>query len=180
MNPATQDPRFMTSADDGNTWTQRTPAAPTTDVEFLGVSCTASVNVAVGRDQNGNTTTINSSPTGTTWTARTGDTATGIDLFDVAWNGSLFVAVGRDFTSAIDPKIMTSPDGTTWTARTASPTTSANLGGIASSGGAFIAVGHDDSITNPIIMYSADGLTWAVRTPNPTTNAILYDVAAIP
>jgi hypothetical protein len=180
-NAAGTTPWIMTSADDGNTWTSRTPA-PTTNWAANGVALdpttTSPFSVVVGNSTTG-VPRICTSPTGTTWTQRTGTPSTGINLYCVAWNGTLFVAIGYDFSTGAIPKIMTSPDGITWTARTADPTTGANYEGIvAATDGSLVAVGHDPTFQNPAISYSADGITWFAKIPDPAVDVVLWDVAA--
>jgi len=86
-----------------------------------------------------------------TWTARN-STATD-NLHAVAWNGSLFVAVGGspdDFTSAT---VLTSPDGATWTPR--DPVSARCLFALVWNGAQWMAVGGSGAQ-----LTSADGLTW--------------------
>lgn len=75
-------------------------------------------------------------------------------MYDVAWNGSIFCAVGNAGT------VVTSPDGTTWTDRTAGSTTVNNLRSIAwdAVAGVFVAVGSSNTIIS-----SADGISWTDR-----------------
>ena len=55
------------------------------------------------------------SPDGITWTSRT--SASDSSWVGIAWNGTVFVAIGSD-------AMMTSPDGITWTSRSLSTTSS--------------------------------------------------------
>jgi len=95
--------------------------------------------------------TILTSVDAITWTTR--NSTTNDNLHAVAWNGSLFVAVGGspdDFTSAT---ILTSADGITWTPRDA--VSSRCLFALAWNGSRWMAVGSSGSeLTSP------DGLTW--------------------
>jgi hypothetical protein len=180
VNAAGTTPWIMTSTDDGDTWSTRTPA-PTTNWSANGIALdptiTSPFSVAVGNSTTG-VPRICTSPTGVIWTQRTGAPSTGINLYCVAWNGALFVAIGYDFSTETIPKIMTSPDGVTWTARTADPTTGANYEGIvAASDDSVVAVGHDPTFQNPAISYSADGINWTAAFPDPSINAVLWDVA---
>lgn len=87
-------------------------------------------------------------------------------LWDVAWNGSLFVAVAG-FTN----EIATSPDGINWTS-TMLGTMTTQLRVIESDGGRFVVIGSgaevftsDDGVTwtqeaNPLPTNSADDLHW--------------------
>lgn len=76
---------------------------------------------------------------------------------DIAWNGSIFVAVGSAGV------IITSPDGVTWTPRTSG--TAYNLVGVcwASGIGLFVACGSDSGGLNTEIRTSPDGITWTQR-----------------
>jgi hypothetical protein len=58
------------------------------------------------------------SPDGITWISRTGISGT---WNSVAWNGSVFAAVGPGATTENDGIVMTSPDGIHWTQRTNIP-----------------------------------------------------------
>jgi photosystem II stability/assembly factor-like uncharacterized protein len=75
-------------------------------------------------------------------------------LYDVAWGGGKFIAVGPD------GMILYSTDGTTWTKVTTSTFDNGDykdaIRSIAWGGGKFIAVGPDG-----MILYSTDGTTWA-------------------
>lgn len=77
-------------------------------------------------------------------------------IYDVAWNGSLFVAVG-----GISSSFFTSPNGLNWTARSIG---SSNIFyGVAWNGSLFVAV----SLTGAILT-SPDGITWTSRTSGTT------------
>jgi len=111
--------------------------------------------VAIGGAGSGSTgtgvNTIATSPDGTTWTGRTSQLASG---YGVAWNGSLWVAVGISAGG-----ISTSPDGITWTAQT-SPFTTGR--GVAWNGSLWVAVGTGAGTDK--IATSPDGITWTGRT----------------
>jgi hypothetical protein len=102
---------------------------------------------------------------GITWTSRTilGGIASS-ELFDVAWNGSVYCIVGGDIVGAANSSLIsTSPDLITWTART-SPNTTHCYFGIAWNGTTFAAGGGK---TNPsptgTEITSADGIAWATQ-----------------
>lgn len=112
--------------------------------------------VAVG----GNSTTIASSPDGTTWTSRS-TTAFGTVGLAVAWNGSLFVAGGGTST-----QFFTSTDGITWTSRTNGGIAAlVQVNGVvwASSLSLWVAVGGNSGSTQGIIASSTNGTTWTAR-----------------
>lgn len=169
------DPLVMTSLD-GQVWTSRLTEAIATigggassGITLTGVATNGSRWVAVGYGAANSIWT--SDDDGLTWTARTTDpSTTNLNWGGVCWTGSLFVAVGIDFSGAGHaPVINTSPDGTTWTRRTADPTTNVQLNGVCgidSSPSLVIAVGEVSSNSGPAIMTSADGgVTWTARTP---------------
>jgi hypothetical protein len=83
-------------------------------------------------------------------------------LFDIAWSGTQFAAVGALGT------ILTSPDGITWTTRISG--TNSPLIGITWSGTQFAAVG-----VNGTILTSPDGITWIIRASG--TNSSLFGIA---
>jgi Collagen triple helix repeat (20 copies) len=109
----------MTSPD-GSTWTKRTVPVEV-DGQFYGVGCKPDgMCVAVGERWAESTPCVAVSPDGITWTAvniaatSTHDVAT---CYNVAWNGSLWCAVGQQTISLNMSYVMTSPDGVTWTIR---------------------------------------------------------------
>lgn len=76
--------------------------------------------------------------------------------FGVAWNGSLFVAVGQPYVAgANQPAIATSPDGINWTPI---PTPYIFGRGIAYNGSLFVAV----SSAGSSIITSPDGINWSI------------------
>src|SRR4030067_2098173 len=93
---------------------------------------------------------ILTSPDGITWTKRlhTGHAYTQIS--NIAWNGSIYCAVGG--ADGYAPTILTSPDGITWTKQT-SPLGNTNLDDIVWNGSIFCAIGGGNIIT------SGDGIT---------------------
>ena len=104
--------------------------------------------IAVGGDG-----LILTSPDGTTWTAQTDGIAATDMIYDVVWNGSVYVVTGNGDT--YDSKfIASSPDGVTWT-KHAVPAW-AGFTGVAWSGDLFVAVAYSAVAT------SANGLDWAV------------------
>lgn len=130
---------------DGATWTRRSIASSSKTITSLYWSTGLSLFFLGCSDG-----TINTSPDGITWTARTSNIASQINHF--ASSGSLVVAVGNAGV------ISSSPDGVTWTART---TQTANaLSGVAYLSGA----------TNPWVaqgvsslMTSTNGTTWVTQ-----------------
>ena len=105
---------------------------------------------------------IATSPDGITWTERTHPIVNSVN--GIAWNGSLWVAVGGYSGTAI----ATSPDGITWTART-SPFEGfgTTCWDVAWNGSLWVAVGSGIA---PIAT-SPDGITWTSRT-SPITSAV--------
>ena len=84
------------------------------------------------------------------WTAASSGTAD--DLYGVAWNGSKFVAVGSNGSTAV---VTTSSDGITWSATTLS---NPPMRGIAWNGSVFVAASTGGSVVT-----SPDGVTWTTR-----------------
>jgi len=78
-------------------------------------------------------------------------------LTSVAWNGSIFVAVGIFTTGQTNCTILTSPDGITWTNRT-TPTPVVDLNNIIWEQNLFVAVGNQGTV-----LTSPDGITWTRR-----------------
>ncbi len=88
---------------------------------------------------------------GITWTSQT--YSAGKPLYDVAWSGTQFLAVGPNGT------IVTSLDGITWTAQTLHP--SQNFASVTWSDHQFVVVGGSsvDGANSPILT-SPDGRVW--------------------
>jgi hypothetical protein len=104
------------------------------------------------------TTKLATSPDGITWTARAHPTtAFGWGVKGVAYNGSMWVAVGAGSSTA-PGTIATSGDGINWTAVAESPFTEAN--GVAWNGSMWVAVGKGTAK----IATSTDGVNWTGRT----------------
>jgi hypothetical protein len=99
-----------------------------------------------------------------TWTARYSDTTFNY-INRVAYNGSLYVAVGGDGNNSL---CLTSPTGVTWTPRTSQFGSSAiNAVVYDSTNSLWIIAGDSGKIST-----SPDGTTWTARTANFSTNAI--------
>lgn len=92
-----------------------------------------------------NNSSAATSPDGTTWTPRTMPAGT---FYSVAWNGTVFVAVGTGAACA------STPDGVTWTGRTIP---AGDYYAVAWTGALFVAVGANVCATSP------DGVTWTPR-----------------
>jgi hypothetical protein len=112
--------------------------------------------VAYGKDSFvavGVSGTIITSTNGTNWIVRNSTTSN--DLFAVANNGQVFIAVGAAGPS--DPGvILVSTNGVTWNRRDSG--TGESLYGISFGDGIFLAVG-----TGGIVLSSTDGVTWTSR-----------------
>lgn len=97
----------------GASWTTATPSA---EILTKGM-CYGDKFVAVGVNSS-NQPVASRSTDGITWTTVTVEAAT-YTLRDVAWNGSLYMAVGGNGTAE---RIYTSPDAITWTVLATPPT----------------------------------------------------------
>jgi hypothetical protein len=158
---------------DGSNWTAR-PNTPLTQVN--GVAWNGSLWVAVGLGilafatgpfNAGSLCTIQTSTDGITWTGRmSGFTIAGQGI---AWNGSLWVAVGVSSGGAGSCYIQTSPDGINWTNRPCTFTAAAYS--VAWNGSLWLVGGQG---TNTLVS-SPDGITWTVVS-NGTSTAI-YSIA---
>lgn len=135
----------IVTSPDGVTWTKRVSGTITDD--FHDVAWGGGRFVAVGRPSAPvfpHAAKIMTSEDGVTWVNRTASSVG--HLTGVAWNGSLFVAVGPMGT------ILTSPDGAVWTAQ-ASPVQS--LAGVFAGGNRLVAIGDFGEA-----MTSTDGVNW--------------------
>jgi len=145
-------PTILTSPD-GVTWTPQVSGAPEVPIAVTWAPAGVAPGqfVAVGGTQYPATSNrIQTSPDGITWTPRFSP-VTGLNLNDVVWNGTLFVAVGNGGT------IETSPDGITWTAQV-SGVPGNNLWGVAWSGTQFVAVSDSGAV-----LTSPNGTAWTLQ-----------------
>ncbi|HXT10508.1 MAG TPA: hypothetical protein VN873_03020 [Candidatus Angelobacter sp.] len=130
--------------------------------------------VAVGQVVDDDNGFIETSPDGRSWTLRSTNDYSILDLYDVTYGNNLFVAVGWDYYTGHN--IYTSPDGINWTAHT---TAMANVYGVAYGDGMYVAVGDglelNGTITSNDVYYSTDGTNWTGSDSGAT--AILRDVA---
>lgn len=117
-----------------------------------GYSAGQIVQISPGGVTGGTTTAIGlsvaaTSPDAVTWTSRTIPAG---NYYGLAWDGSVFAAVGYASKAA------TSPDGITWTSRTIP---AGDYNDVAWSGSVFAAVGDASKVAT-----SSDGITWTART----------------
>jgi hypothetical protein len=158
---------------DGSNWTARTNA-PLTQVN--GVAWNGSLWVAVGSGIlnfatgpfiAGSLCTIQTSTDGFNWTGRmSGFTIAGQGI---AWNGSLWVAVGVSSGGAGSCYIQTSPDGINWTNRPCTFTAAAYS--VAWNGSTWLVGGQG---TNTLVS-SPDGITWTAVSNG--TGTAIYSIA---
>jgi photosystem II stability/assembly factor-like uncharacterized protein len=158
---------IMTSAN-GSTWSTKTQPGGTLDLKQ--VIWAGNQFVAVGGQDQYDWQSVGpagslvlTSPDGNVWTRRTIRTVTPLE--GIAWNGRLFVAVGRDGL------IMTSSDAATWSAPISSaangpiPARERHLYAIAWSGFKWIAVGEYRNI-----WLSDDAVSWTTTNNVPQTS----------
>jgi hypothetical protein len=131
---------IQSSADDGATWTSRTPGSAYAG-NFAGVAYGGGKFVALG------TGTIQTSPDGITWTQQSAGGAG--TAFGLNYANGLWIAT---WSSGL---IWTSPDGITWTPRTGVNAT-ASCAGYGTS--LYLTAG------TAVIQTSPDGITWTART----------------
>lgn len=151
-----------TSANRGTTWTIRTPAAA---AAYRGVRWDALRGLFIALGDSG---VIHTSPTGTTWTARTSGTTD--TLWDVAVDGPVLVATGAD------GRIVRSADGLTWATFTAGTGSTFTRQRVRWDGFAYVAVrtGTSDRL---LLDRSADGSGWVeTALPSPTSAAVTTDL----
>ena len=143
------------SSDDGTTWGPHTSFGSYWAMQ--GIAWGNNNWVAVG-----NASTVATSTTGTAWTIQDLSSLPSYDLYDAAWNGTIFVAVGNN-------GILSSPDGVTWTDRT--PLSfSGMLRGVAWGNGRFVATGLNGAVAT-----STNGTVWTEQASGMTDH--LFDVA---
>lgn len=112
------------------------------------------------------------------------DSGTGADLFGLAANTNLLVAVGESPSASGDGCVIrTSPDGIQWTKRTiADSTLNLKLRAVVWSGARFVAVGTDWDFDRSdwfgVVYTSPDGLAWSRSYRDSTPGTDLRVVAA--
>jgi hypothetical protein len=135
---------------DGVTWTGVT--MPTqTNARRTSVSYSATIDmwIATSRDAS----YFDSSPNGTTWTARTASSVA--DWYGSAGNSSIFVAIANNTTT-----YATSTNGTSWTGRTFAVNTGSVMGAEQYLG-TMVVPAYPPSTT---VYTSTNGTTWTART----------------
>ena len=128
----------------GESWQWDNPTPPLND--FRRIASNGSLLVAVGL-----TGIIMTSSDGSTWQRQ--DSGTTSWLWDVTWNGSIFLAVGSG-------RALSSPNGLDWTISVTNPV---SLRGVTWTGSLFVGVGQGGGITT-----SSDGENWVVQTSGTT------------
>lgn len=144
-------PNPAASNADGTTWVSGT--MPTTTMPTYG-SMTSAFNGTTYVVVNGSTKYFTSTD-GVSWTSRTLATLVG----QVAWNGSVFVAMQPSALSS--NTYYTSADGVTWTSRTFPVTAAFSLAAKTTATAIFVIVPAASSAT---AYSSTDGITWTSRT----------------
>jgi photosystem II stability/assembly factor-like uncharacterized protein len=132
---------------DARIWSTTPDIGNTVDVAWNG-----QIFVAVG-----NSTFVDTSPDGLTWTPRILPNGNTSNLLGVAASPSVWVAVGRGGV------IFSSADAVTWTARASG--TPKDLVDVAWAANRFVAVGVDGTVVT-----SPEGINWALQ-PAPTTDS---------
>jgi hypothetical protein len=145
------------STDNGVTWT--TSTLPSTGV-WYGLAWNGSVYACVRY----NSSAVATSPTGATWTSRTGHSSVWYEKC-TQWNGSVFCSLpyGGDSTQ-------TSSNGTTWTLNSnVLPGSNENWASLAAKGSLFYGKVGNSTIAGT----TTDGATWTTRTaPSSPTGAL--------
>ena len=153
---AVGDSNSVYSSSDGITWTLRTATG-----SFSRIIYANGLFVVVG-----GAGAIFTSPDGITWTSRTSNTSR--SLFDIVWNGSLFVAVGGGGGTPSQDFVRSS-DGVTWTLAFKLFSSTALPLSVSWNGARFIVTNSvDGSITT-----STDAVTWQ-KYGSAFSGAILY------
>jgi len=142
----------------GTTWTTSTGNS-----NFLVKGITYGTQfIAVGYYSGG---VINYSSDGTSWNNVTTTTFNTSNIYDVAYGGGTYVAVGDD------GKIAYSTNGTTWTAVADSTFGTSRIYGITYGAGKFVAVGNSGKIA-----YSTNGTTWIAVTDSKLSTSTIKGI----
>jgi hypothetical protein len=97
----------------------------------------------------------------------------------VAWNGSIWVAVGNQDGSnhtATDVTIAYSSDGINWTPVTTDPFAGYHANGVAWNGSIWVAIGGDSNSSTNSIATSSNGINWTAH-PGPFPGIDAYCIA---
>jgi hypothetical protein len=132
----------------GFTW-HNTTLPPAINLDWRAVVYGGGRFVAVGFDSASNTSRIVYSTDGINWSMAS--TSATVELADVAYGASAYVAVGETGT------VLRSTDGTTWNAQTSGVTD--RILSVAYGGGFFVAGGEGG-----LVIRSGDGSTWTSQT----------------
>lgn len=163
---ATGSEGHLATSTDGISWIDRTVANASQSMSLRGVASNGTRHVAIGFDYSGSDPLpiIYTSNNGTDWTAAAPPADVVGYLNGVAWNGSIFTAVGYHWmwdastqTSSVDSIIFTSADGLTWTDRSAA-LPHLWLSAITAGGSTFVAFDDTSSCYT-----STDGIAWTKR-----------------
>ncbi|MCX6856937.1 MAG: hypothetical protein NTV80_18760 [Verrucomicrobia bacterium] len=157
---------LILTSTNGTTWTPR--PLPGITLNISEVIWAGNQFVAVGGNrtysQGALSSLVLTSPDGVKWTQQTVNSI--LPLQDIAWNGSLFVAVGQD------ELVITSPNAINWTKQTTNILNSYSLNSVAWSGTNWVVVGEGNTIIR-----SADAVTWETsNAPSNSTSAALNDI----
>lgn len=142
--------KTILTSPDGITWTKR--IVNSDEVDLYAIACSGSQLVAVGTNENSNSSEILTSTDGVSWTS-SAFKVTGGELTAITWSGSQYVVVGEAFGY---PLILTSPNGATWTNRSGLSDATGQLSDVVWSGSRFVASGYEAMATSP------DGVSWNV------------------
>jgi hypothetical protein len=181
-------PLIEMSTDNGVTWASQSLPATETG-QFLGVSYGSGTYVAVGDEPLANQALLMTSTDGSAWTKVASISSDDIELTDVHYANSLWVAVGNDKTNPSVAAIYTSPDANTWakatTISTQPKTNQANaesieLDSVSFGDGKWVAVGDrssDGGVTRyPYMLTSTDGSSWTNQAGLSADDGALYTV----
>lgn len=164
---------ILTSAD-GLSWAVRSSG---TSQGLYGVAWLNGQFIAAGSGR-----TILTSPNGITWTTRNFEGTSNDYLSGIAWNGSLYVVVGGDWSSypPYTSLVLTSTDAVTWNTQslTYAPTYGFDpgaywLNAVAWNGSYFLAAGD-----NGLTLTSSDGLSWNEQNTDnsyPSVQSLLWN-----
>jgi len=169
---------------DGITWTSGSGLTALAGAAFRSVSWNGTIFIMVGAIAATTPgTTAAYSPDGITWTSTSTSgtnvfgAVSGASGFGICWNGSRWVAVGRNTsTGATTITISTSVNGLIWTTVSTAFTFNGTTGcgtSVIWTGTKFIAVGQNSTATTAptaTVLYSYDGTSWFVPLGGATGN----------
>jgi hypothetical protein len=153
---------------DGITWT----ASPYEDTRFNAVIISVAWGGGVWVAGGGGIIKVLYSYDGIIWNS--GTLSGGSTVYDMAWNGTLFLGAGGSYTPSVPGKrIIYSSNGINWTGSTNANSIFSTVWAVAWGGGKWVAGGEGVNTLG----YSSDGITWYASENGNSLISVVHTVA---